>query len=182
VGFGIFKFSFAATKRGVKMKFEQQIKEVCKVWDISFEDFISKTRRYPVPTARASVFRALRYDPFNFTLKQIGAMFGKNHSTVVSALQRLEDLAFTEPEIKKKMIQVQDIFGTTDVIDDDFIKKYGLRKRGDYSITSLQMLNVKLVIKKNGYVYIAHHSHLSPLGKFSKFKIGKIIRVLRGDL
>lgn len=82
-------------------------KAVAAHYSISLEDLKSKSRKRELVTARQiAMFFAKKYT--NHSLKSIGHYFGgRDHSTVIHALQAVNDMLDTEPHLKLSFKDLQ---------------------------------------------------------------------------
>ena len=67
------------------------VEEVCRLRAVTFEELYSRSRTKNVSFARAELWWRLRsHRDTNFSLKEIGTFFGRDHSTIHSGIQAHE--------------------------------------------------------------------------------------------
>ena len=82
------------------MSAERIVWAVRQEFDLDVTELFGSTRERRVAEARFIVFDLLRGE--GYSLKKIGQLFGRNHTTVMSGLKRLEDLLATDKRYKAR--------------------------------------------------------------------------------
>jgi chromosomal replication initiation ATPase DnaA len=67
------------------------IHEVAKFYGVTVADIMGDSRRRPIPEARQYVMYQMRFKQ-QLSTKQIGIIFGKDHTTVIYACKVISDL------------------------------------------------------------------------------------------
>ena len=74
----------------------------CEEYDVSPSDFRSKTKTADLSDARKIFFYLCRKELYTFTCKRLGMYTGRDHSTVVFAVQRASELLQVDPTFRAK--------------------------------------------------------------------------------
>lgn len=83
------------------------IKRFCEFYKISFEDINEYNRARFYLDKRQMLMKILK-DNTRLTLKQIGELLnGRDHTTVMHSVRKVDDLCFTDPTYNKEFIEVQ---------------------------------------------------------------------------
>jgi chromosomal replication initiation ATPase DnaA len=108
------------------------IKKVSEYFDISVGQIISKRRCSENVEARC-IISDLLYHGLNIGYKRIGNLLGgRDHSTVINAVKRLEGLCFDERYREKYLKFHKDIFGHTRYFvytEDYYIRQKAYRRK-----------------------------------------------------
>ena len=91
--------------------FERILSIVSIQLEISNQDIMTKRRYREAVEARMIVMYLMR-KYMKKTLSEIGRTFGKDHSTVIHALGTLDDLMFSDEDIKATVSKVEDLLIT----------------------------------------------------------------------
>jgi chromosomal replication initiator protein len=75
------------------------IEIVCNHYDLQFEALATKCRIKEHVHARHVIFYFLKKHT-KMTLKTMGEMFNRDHTTVIHGVEKLHDIIETEPEVK----------------------------------------------------------------------------------
>jgi chromosomal replication initiator protein len=81
------------------------INEVCSYFKIPFEQVNTRSRERPLPEIRFIIMNFL-YKYSLPSLKQVGEVFNRDHTTVLNAIVTLRDLCETEPETKSMIMEI----------------------------------------------------------------------------
>lgn len=73
------------------------INEYTQISGIPFEDLQSPSQKQHLVTLRQCIWHSLRHQQHSFV--EIGRLFGRNHSTVISGVNRVNDYLFTKDNI-----------------------------------------------------------------------------------
>jgi len=79
---------------------------VCWQMQISEYDILSKSRSTPLPDAR-SIAMTLIYKYADVYKSDIAKTFGKDHSTVIFALNKCQDLLDTDKKFKENYLAIE---------------------------------------------------------------------------
>lgn len=74
----------------------------CEEYDVSASDFRSRTKTADLSDARKTFFYLCRRELYTFTCKRLGMYTGRDHSTVVFAVQRAGELIEVDPTFRAK--------------------------------------------------------------------------------
>lgn len=74
----------------------------CEEYDVSPSDFRGRTKTTDLSDARKIFFYLCRKELYTFTCKRLGMYVGRDHSTVVFAVQRAEELMSVDPTFRAK--------------------------------------------------------------------------------
>ena len=87
------------------------IEKVAAFYGISNADIRGKCRKKDLVKARWIAMYFIRTKT-DFTLKTIGDMFGRDHTTVIHALETIKDIMVLryETDLKEDLIRVKNIF------------------------------------------------------------------------
>lgn len=78
---------------------------VCEVYGTSIDDILSHGRKSVVPEARMmAMYMMSRHT--DMTLAEIGAEFGRRHSTVIHALRQLDNLSQVDRQVCRRAILI----------------------------------------------------------------------------
>ena len=81
------------------------IEETARYYQLSASDLRGKGQNHKVSLARQIAMYLIKTNA-NLTLNQIGAEFGKNHSTVHTSIMKIEELLKSNPDVAST---IQDI-------------------------------------------------------------------------
>jgi len=101
----------------VKLTSNQIINKVCEIYGVSPTLAMSKLRWKKLVECRNIIAHILRNDKYlNMSLSSIGFMLGRRHySTIIYAVQIVENYIEVEPEYKEKVINIyKEVYGSTD--------------------------------------------------------------------
>lgn len=101
-------------KSGLKSQIKMAdsiIEKVAAFYGISNSDIRGKCRKKDLVKARWIAMYFIRTKT-DFTLKTIGDMFGRDHTTVIHALETIKDIMSLryETDLKEDLIRVKNIF------------------------------------------------------------------------
>lgn len=88
-----------------RIKKEVVIKEVCDFMGTEFDLVNIPSRKRPLPQIRF-IIMAFLYKYSLPSLKEVGNVFGKDHTTVIHGIQSLQDICDTEPPVRSMVRQV----------------------------------------------------------------------------
>ncbi len=81
---------------------ESVVDEVSRVFDVPSKDIYSNRRSQPLSTARQAAMYCIR-EATSISYDDIGKEFGKDHTTVIYAVQKIEHLMSEQPDFKAKI-------------------------------------------------------------------------------
>ena len=79
----------------------------CDEYDVTLEEFRSRTKTETLSDARKIFFHLCRRDLYKFTCKRLGMYVGRDHSTVTVAVQRAAELIAVDPSFRVKFNNVK---------------------------------------------------------------------------
>jgi chromosomal replication initiator protein len=89
---------------------ELVIQAVCKTFNIDFSKLKTKRRERKYVIARQVIMYLLRIHT-KMTFAKIGSIFRQDHSTAMHAKSQIEDLLFSDKELKEKLIAITNQLG-----------------------------------------------------------------------
>lgn len=85
---------------------EKIFKIVCKHMQVDENEIKSKSRKKETATARhIIIFLIKKYTPYS--LKQIGTIFGKDHTTIMNSVAVVENRIKTEPLFEREIVEIE---------------------------------------------------------------------------
>ncbi len=86
----------------VPMTIERIVEEVARIFDVPAADIYTERRSQPISRARQAAMYCIR-EITSMSFEAIGAEFGKDHTTVIYAVQKIEELIKDKPEFRAKV-------------------------------------------------------------------------------
>ena len=81
----------------------------CDEYDLAPSQFRSRSKTACLSDARKSFFHLCRKELYTFTCKRLGMYLGRDHSTVVHAVMRAQELLEIDPTFRAKHINIRQI-------------------------------------------------------------------------
>lgn len=81
----------------------------CDEYDLSPSQFRSRSKTACLSDARKSFFRLCRKELYTFTCKRLGMYMGRDHSTVVFAVRRADELMDIDPTFRAKHVKIRQL-------------------------------------------------------------------------
>lgn len=83
------------------------IKQVARTFNVTVEEIVGRRRTAPVALARQTAMFTIR-DVLGLSLKEIGRLFGgKDHTTVLHAVDKISNLKEANPEFSEKLLGIR---------------------------------------------------------------------------
>lgn len=84
------------------------IKMACRYYGLDENDVLGR-RRYRELTLCRFMIMAILKKHSGMSLKKIGQLFDRDHTTVINAIQTLNDLFFSQSNLKREMAEIEDL-------------------------------------------------------------------------
>lgn len=81
------------------------IEEICKFYNVDSNSIKSKSKKKNVVKIRSICMHALRYK-FNMPFEQIGVLFLKHHTTIIDAVENINNLIKKDEDLKRVLINL----------------------------------------------------------------------------
>jgi len=97
-------------KRGVRIdngELDIVAAACCDVFEITLDEFTSKTRLTVLSDARKVFYHLCRRELYKYTCKRLGMYTGRDHSTVTVAVQRAQEFMEVDPTFRVKYNKVK---------------------------------------------------------------------------
>jgi len=106
-------------KDKTRIKTDNIIEDVCKVYNIELADLMSKARHRILVEPRQVLFYIL-HKKMNIPCVKVGKMFNKNHATVLHGANNIRTFMENEKDLRERVTGVllrNDYFGLTNNIE-----------------------------------------------------------------
>jgi chromosomal replication initiator protein len=90
---------------------EKIIETVCEHFKLTFKDLQSRSRVREFVYARHIIFYLIRKHT-KMSLKSSGEMFGRDHTTVIHSVETLNNLMYTEYDVRSEVERLEEIVKT----------------------------------------------------------------------
>ena len=109
---GLHYNAMAHIKRGVRIddgELDIVAAACCDVYELTLEEFKSKTRLTVLSDARKVFYYLCRRELYKYTCKRLGMYTGRDHSTITVAVQRAQEFIEVDPEFRVKYKKAREL-------------------------------------------------------------------------